>query len=98
MCTSFQNRVIKVIVKKTIKALREYNCSNLVLAGGVAANSYLRSELEKVCLDNNINFSYPRITYCTDNGAMIGAAANYAYKKGYRADLTLNPNSSLELK
>ena len=90
MCTSFQKRVVKVITKKTIKALKEYNCHNLVLAGGVAANSYLRSELEKKCQENNISFSYPRITYCTDNAAMIGAAAYYAYKKGYKADLTLN--------
>ena len=90
MCTSFQNRVVAVVVKKTLKALKEYNVKNLVLAGGVAANSYLRQELEKVCKENNINFSYPRISYCTDNGAMIGAAAYYAYKKGIIADLTLN--------
>lgn len=90
MCTSFQNRVVTVVVKKTMKALKEHNCKNLVLAGGVAANSYLRQELTKACKENNINFSYPRISYCTDNGAMIGAAAYYAYKKGITADLTLN--------
>ncbi len=90
MCTSFQNRVVAVIVKKTMRALNEYNCNNLVLAGGVAANSYLRSELKKACELENICFSYPRIAYCTDNGAMIGAAAYYAYKKGIIADLTLN--------
>ena len=90
MCTSFQNRVVSVTVKKTIRALKEYKCSNLVLAGGVAANSYLREELTKACKENNIKFSYPRISYCTDNAAMIGAAAYYAYKKGITADLTLN--------
>ena len=90
MCTSFQKRVVSVITKKTIRALKEYNCNNLVLAGGVAANSYLREELTKACQENNINFSYPRMAYCTDNGAMIGAAAYYAYKKGIVADLTLN--------
>lgn len=90
MCTSFQNRVIKVVVKKTIRALEEYNVKNLVLAGGVAANSHLREELSKACKEKNISFSYPRISYCTDNGAMIGAAAYYAYKKGITADLTLN--------
>ena len=90
LCTSYQNRVVKVIVKKTIKALKEYNCHNLVLAGGVAANSYLRSELKTVCEKENIDFSYPKIAYCTDNAAMIGAAAYYAYKKGIKADLTLD--------
>ncbi len=90
MCTSFQNRVVSVITKKTMRALKEYNATNLVLAGGVAANSYLREELKKECLKENINFSYPRISYCTDNAAMIGAAAYYAYKKGITADLTLN--------
>ena len=90
MCTSFQNRVVSVVVKKTMKALKEYKCNNLILAGGVAANSHLREELRKETEKNNINFSYPRIKYCTDNAAMIGAAAYYAYKKGIRADLTLN--------
>lgn len=90
MCTSFQNRCIKVITKKTIKALKEYNVKNLVLAGGVAANSYLRKELTTACEENNIAFSYPRMAYCTDNAAMIGAAAYYAYQKGIIADLELN--------
>ena len=60
ICTSFQNRVVSVITKKTIKALKEYNCHNLVLAGGVAANSYLRQELKEACLKEKIDFSYPR--------------------------------------
>jgi len=90
MCVSFQNRVISVIVKKTIRALNEYNVNNLVLAGGVAANSYLREKLNDECLKEGINFSYPRMKYCTDNAAMIGAAAYYAYKKGIVANLELN--------
>ena len=90
MCNSFQERVVSVVVKKTMKAIREYNVNNLVLAGGVAANSYLRYRLEEACKKENIHFGYPQIKYCTDNAAMIGAAAYYAYQKGIVADLTLN--------
>ena len=79
-----------VIVKKAMRAVDEYGVKNLVLAGGVAANSYLRSRLEIECQNKGINFGYPRINYCTDNAAMIGAAAYYAYQKGIRADLELN--------
>ena len=90
MCKSFQNRVVSVIVKKTMRAIEEYNVNNLVLAGGVAANSYLRECLINACRNRGVNFSYPRISYCTDNAAMIGSAAYYAYLKGRVADLTLN--------
>lgn len=90
MCNSFQERVVTVLVKKTMRAVEEYDVNNLVLAGGVAANSYLRSRLEKECYDKKINFHYPDIKYCTDNAAMIGSAAYYAYKKGKIGDLTLN--------
>lgn len=90
MCCSFQNRVVTILVKKVIRAMKEYNVKNLVLAGGVAANSYLREELTKACEQNNFSFVYPPVKYCTDNAAMIGAAAYYAYKKGIVADLTLN--------
>ncbi len=94
MCCSFQNRVIKVITKKTFKAIKEYNVKSLIIAGGVAANSSLRQKLENLCKENGIEFNMPRINYCTDNAAMIGAAAYYAYKKGIIADLTLNAKAS----
>ena len=94
MCTSFQNRVVSVLTKKTIRAMKEYNVNNLVLAGGVAANSNLRKNLEEECNKNNYNFSYPQMKYCTDNAAMIGAAAYYAYQKGIIADLTLNAKAT----
>ena len=94
MSTSFQNRVVSVLVKKTMRAMEEYNVNNLVLAGGVAANSYLRECLKEECEKNNYNFSYPQMKYCTDNAAMIGAAAYYAYQKGIVADLTLNAKAT----
>ena len=90
LCTSFQERVVTVLVNKTKKALLEYNVNNLILAGGVAANSYLRERLTIMCEENNINFSTPQMKHCTDNATMIGAAAYYAYQKGIIADMTLN--------
>ena len=94
MCTSFQNRVVTVITKKTMRAIKEYKVNNLIVAGGVAANRGLREKLEEQCKENNINFSVPRIKYCTDNAAMIGAAAYYAYKLGIIADLKLNAKAT----
>ena len=90
ICTTFQNRVVSIIVKKTMRAVEDYGVKNLVIAGGVAANSGLRSTLEEECSKKGINFSVPRISYCTDNAAMIGAAAYYAYEKGIVADLSLD--------
>ena len=90
MCTTFQNRVVTVISKKTMRAIREYKVKNLIIAGGVAANNGLREKLSSLCKEEGIKFSTPRIKYCTDNAAMIGAAAYYAYKNGVIADLELN--------
>ena len=90
MCTSFQNRVVEVITKKTMRPLKEYKVKNLIIAGGVAANNGLRNKFATLCKEEKINLSIPKIKYCTDNAAMIGAAAYYAYKKGIVADLELN--------
>lgn len=94
MAFSFQKRVVTVITKKTMKAIAEYNVKNLVIAGGVAANNGLRSKMVELIKDKNIKLSIPRIKYCTDNAAMIGAAAYYAYKKGIIADLYLNAKAT----
>jgi len=97
LATSFQNTVVEIITKKTMKALKDYNVNNLIVAGGVAANKGLREKLISLCNENNIHLSFPEMKYCTDNAAMIAASGYYAYIRGDRADLTLNPQSSLEL-
>ena len=98
MATSFQNRVVEILVKKTIKALKDYKVNNLIVAGGVAANKGLRNELAKACKKNGINLIVPEMKYCTDNAAMIGAAAYYAYKRGDIAGLDLNAKAVTILK
>ena len=73
-------------------ALKETNLNNFVLAGGVAANKNLRSELEKFCQNNNIKLTLPAIRWATDNAVMIG------YAGGIRYFDTKNPPSKETLK
>ena len=89
LCTTFQNRVVTILTKKTMRALKEYNINNLIGAGGVSANKGLREKLTEECQKENVHLSFPRMSYCTDNAAMIGAAAYFAYQKGILADQTL---------
>lgn len=98
LAKSFQDVVVETITKKTIKALKDKNVKRLIIAGGVAANSGIRESLKEECTKNGIDCSYPELKYCTDNAAMIGAAAFYAYKKGNIANSHLNAKSSVVLK
>ena len=97
LACSFQNRVVEILTKKTIKAMEEYNCKNLIIAGGVSANKGIREEFTKICNEKGIDLTIPKLEYCTDNAAMIGAAGYYAYKLGRRADLDLNAKANEKL-
>lgn len=97
LACSFQNRVVKILTKKTMRALKEYHVKNLIIAGGVAANKGIRNEFIKLCEENGVNLTIPAINRCTDNAAMIGAAGYYAYKLKKFADLDLNAKANDEL-
>ena len=98
LATSFQDTVVEILAKKTVHAIVNYDVKNLILAGGVSANSGIRKRMEEISKDRGINFTCPEIKYCTDNAAMIASAGYYAYLDGRRADFTLNGQSSMELK
>ena len=98
LACSFENRVVDILSKKTMHALTEYNVKNLIVAGGVSANKWLREKLTILCEKEGIDITIPPIKYCTDNAAMIGAAGFFAYKLGRRADLTLNAKATDILK
>lgn len=97
LATSFQNRVVDILTKKTMRALKEYKVNNLIIAGGVSANKGIRDKFELLCKEKNIKLIVPDMKYCTDNAAMIGAAGYYAYKLGRRAELDLNAKASDKL-
>ena len=94
---SFQNRVVEILTKKTMRALKEYNVKNLIIAGGVSANSGIRNRFSEICKKEGINLTIPNIKYCTDNAAMIASAGYFAYKKGIKADLDLKAEATVSL-
>lgn len=96
LAASFQDVVSKVLAKKTDHAIKELGIKYFVIAGGVAANSKIRSSIMEVCKNNNIDFTFPKMEYCTDNAAMIATAGYFAYKKGIRSDLEINAESTLD--
>lgn len=97
VAASFQYAVIDVLTTHAIRAVKEMGIGRLVIAGGVAANSSLRENLQNACDKEGIKFDYPSPIYCTDNAAMIGVAGYYAYQKGVRHGLDLNAVPNLKI-
>ena len=97
LAASFQASVIEVLVMKTVKAAKEYNVKQVLLAGGVAANKGLREALTEAFKDLPMDISIPPLYLCTDNAAMIGAAGSVMFEKGKRSGLDLNGNPGLDI-
>ncbi|MBP1153850.1 MULTISPECIES: tRNA (adenosine(37)-N6)-threonylcarbamoyltransferase complex transferase subunit TsaD [unclassified Paenibacillus] len=93
----FQDSVIDVLVEKALRAVREYGVKQLLLAGGVAANKGLRAELEARCAKEGVPLLAPPLSLCTDNAAMIGAAAFLKYRRGQFASLDMKADPLLKL-
>ena len=97
LACSYQNRVVEILSKKTIRAIKDYNVKNLIVAGGVAANSGIRNRLQELCKENDVNLTIPELKYCTDNATMIASARYYAYNLGRRADINLKAMANTKL-
>ena len=97
VAASFQKAVTDVLTEHTIYAARKYGMDKVALAGGVASNSALRASMKAACEKAGIQLYYPAPILCTDNAAMIGAAAYYEYKKGNRSGWDLNAVPNLKL-
>ena len=97
LAATFEDIVIKTLTKKTMKAVKEYNVKELLIAGGVSANSGIREEFEKLCKKEGIKLVVPNINYCTDNAAMIASVAYQMYLRKEFQSFDLNINPSLDL-
>ena len=97
VAASFQKAVVDVLVEHSMDAVKRYGYSRFAIAGGVASNSALRAAFEEACKARKIEFYHPSPVYCTDNAAMIGAAAYYEYVKGVRHGYDLNAVPNLKL-
>lgn len=97
VAASFQKSVVEVLANKAVKAAKHNGTNILCLAGGVAANSSLRAELEMLCSREGIKFLYPPAVLCTDNAAMIACAGYYEYISGRVSELSLNAIPGLKI-
>lgn len=97
LASSFQEAALGILVEKTIKAALAYQVKQVVVAGGVSANSKLREDLTKAFEDKEIELVLPPLWCCTDNAAMIAMAGSFMYDKKQFASLDLSAKPSLML-
>lgn len=90
LAAAIQYAIVTPLVKKTVRYAKLNNIHTILIAGGVAANSYLRAQMDKAAAQIHAKVFYPSLTLCMDNAAMIAAAAIPKVFKGEFADLSVN--------
>ena len=94
IAASFQAAIVDALVAKTAAAVHQHHAAQVLLAGGVAANELLRSEMSKRV---DVSVRYPPVRFCTDNAAMVAIAGYYRYLSGKRSSFDLDVVPSLKL-
>lgn len=97
IAASFQKAVVDVLVEHAMHAVSEFDAKKFAIAGGVASNGVLRESMREACEKRGVEFYHPSPILCTDNAAMIGAAAYYEYIAGTRHGWDLNAVPNLKL-
>jgi N6-L-threonylcarbamoyladenine synthase len=95
IAASFQATVARALTKRALACARDYQLATLVVGGGVAANSGLRSHLQAAAASQNLEVIFPPLAFCTDNAAMIACAAAEHLRQGHRSPLSLGSQSRL---
>ena len=97
LCASIAKSVSDALVPRAMLALQQTGRKTLAVAGGVAANSRIRADLQAACEENGIRLYMPPLKLCGDNGAMIGAQGYYEYLAGRRAGSDLNAYATVSI-
>lgn len=95
LCASVSEAITEALVKKLKRAVKQTGVKSIALAGGVSANSMLRAKVEKLAEDLKLSVFIPKISYCTDNAAMIAVTGKLKNEAGYEDDMSLKPFASL---
>ncbi len=96
LAACYTYEAVEAVCRQTQRAMEAYPGQDLVVAGGVAANSHLRARLSQICQARGATLHIPPLSLCGDNGAMVGAATHFAYLAGVRAGDDLNASASDE--
>ena len=92
---SIQNKLIDMLIDNLLKVTSKFNIKEISIGGGVAANSLLRKKINFISKENNWNVYIPKISFCTDNAAMIANYANFMFKDSKFSDISVVPYSRL---
>lgn len=97
LAATVRQKVCDILIDKTLSAAKKSGHKTLVLAGGVSANSELRSRMQTECDKLGIKLYYPTLKYCGDNAAMVGVQGYYEYQSGNIGDASLNATATLPI-
>ncbi len=97
LCATVRQRVCDMLINNTLSAAEKFGYKTIAVAGGVSANSELRSRLTSECEKRGLKLYYPELKYCGDNAAMVGVQGYYEFESGNTADASLNALATLPI-
>ena len=97
LAATIRQKVCDILIAKTLAATESKGYKTLVMAGGVSANSELRTRMQQECNKRGITLYYPPLKYCGDNAAMVGVQGYYEYLDGNISDASLNATATLPI-